>query len=623
MAFEILGARPYAFLDDAPAEERRTLAVRQRSVIGAEEAAALGRLDAEAIETVRKQAWPEPRTPDELHDALLVAGFLTECEGEAGQTSGLNFDWSHLFAELVAAGRAAGLAVPGGETLWVAAERLSWFRQVWPGAETEPSIEPIPDPAVTDADAAMRELVRGRLEVLGPATASALAAPLGLTARKLEAPLAALQAEGFAMQGRYTGGSETEWCERGLLARIHRYTLKRLRAEIEPVTPAAYYRFLLHWQHVAGDEIGGLEALAAVLEQLEGYPAAASSWEASLLPLRIARYDTGLLDRLCNAGRFVWTRLNPPRIETQNVDRNNGGRHAAPVRNTPIAFVARSHLKHWRVLAREAQEEQLSGGAQAVIDALREHGALFFGDLEDATGLLHSQVESALAELVTRGLATSDTFAGLRALIGPQLRRADTRRLRRRARMPGVEDAGRWALVFGAGRKAGKESSFDSEHVAHIALVLLRRYGVICRRVLEREPLLPPWRDLLYVFRRMEARGEVRGGRFVQGMSGEQFALPEAIGALREARKKEDGETIMLSASDPLNLIGIITPGQRLPTLPGNRLLLRNGVPLAIRVGKQVEFVQDVESAEEWSIRRRLMGPLKAPGTASAREARH
>ena len=623
MAFEILGARPYAFLDDAPAEERRTLAVRQRSVIGAEEAAALGRLDADAIETVRKQAWPEPRTADELHDALLVAGFLTEREGEAGQTSGLNFDWLHLFAELVAASRAASLILPGGETLWVAAERLSWFRQVWPGLPTDPSIEPIPDPAVTEADAAMREIVRGRLEVLGPVTVGALAAPLGLSARNLEAPLSALQTEGFAMQGRYTGGTETEWCERGLLARIHRHTLKRLRAEIEPVTPAAYYRFLLHWQHVAGDEIEGLEALAAVLEQLEGYPAAASSWESSLLPLRITRYDAGLLDRLCNAGRFVWTRLNPPRIEVPNDDKGNGVRHAAPVRNTPIAFVARSHLKHWRVLAREAQEEQLSGGAQAVIDALRENGALFFGDLEDATGLLHSQVESALAELVTRGLATSDTFAGLRALVGPQLRRADTRRLRRRARMPGVEDAGRWALVFGGGRKTGQQGSFDSEHVAHIALVLLRRYGVICRRVLEREPLLPPWRDLLYVFRRMEARGDVRGGRFVQGMSGEQFALPEAIGALREARKRENGETVMLSASDPLNLVGIITPGQRLPALPGNRLLLRDGVPVAVRIGKQVEFVHDIDSAEEWNVRRRLMGPFRTPATANAREARY
>jgi len=623
MAFEILGARPYAFLDDAPAEERRTLAVRQRSVIGAEEAAALGRLDAEAIETVRKQAWPEPRSADELHDALLVAGFLTEREGRAGPTSGLDFNWLHLFAELVAARRAASLTPPGGETLWVAAERLSWFRQVWPDLATGPSIEPIPDPAVTEADAALREIVRGRLEVLGPVTAGALGATLGLSARNLEAPLAALQTEGFAMQGRYTRGTATEWCERGLLARIHRYTLKRLRAEIEPVTPAAYYRFLLRWQHIAGDEIEGLEALAAVLEQLEGYPAAASSWESSLLPLRITRYDANLLDRLCNAGRFVWTRLNPPRIETQNVDRGNAGRHAAPVRNTPIAFVTRSHLKHWRVLAREAQEEQVSGGAQAVIDALRENGALFFGDLEDATGLLHSQVESALAELVTRGLATSDTFAGLRALTGPQLRRADTRRLRRRARMPGVEDAGRWALVFGGGRKTGKESSFDSEHVAHIALVLLRRYGVICRRVLEREPLLPPWRDLLYVFRRMEARGEVRGGRFVQGMSGEQFALPEAIGALREARKREDGETVMLSASDPLNLIGIITPGQRLPALPGNRLLLRDGVPVAVRVGKQVEFVHDIDSAEEWNVRRRLMGPFKTPATANAREARY
>jgi ATP-dependent helicase Lhr and Lhr-like helicase len=338
------------------------------------------------------------------------------------------------------------------------------------------------------------------------------------------------------------------------------------------------------------------------------------------LPLRITHYEAGLLDRLCNAGRFVWTRLNPPRIEYQNDSKSTGGRHAAPVRNTPIAFVTRSHLKHWRALAREAEEAQLSSVAQTVLDTLRKQGALFFTDLEEASGLLHSHLESALAELVARGLVTADTFAGLRALIGPQLRRADTRRLRRRARLPGVEDAGRWAVVFAAG-PAAISAPFDEQSAAHIALVLLRRYGVICRRVLEREPLLPPWRDLLYVFRRMEARGEVRGGRFVQGMSGEQFALPEAIGALREARKEEEGEPIMLSAADPLNLVGIITPGQRLPAVPGNRLLLRNGVPVARRYGKQIEFLQEVDAAEEWTLRRQLMGPFRAARSNMAMRA--
>jgi ATP-dependent Lhr-like helicase len=375
----------------------------------------------------------------------------------------------------------------------------------------------------------------------------------------------------------------------------------------------------LHWQHVTGDGIEGPEALAAVLEQLEGYPAAAVAWEASVLPLRIRHYRADLIDRLCNAGRFVWTRLHPPRVDADAA----GARHAAPVRNTPIAFVARSRLKHWRALAREPQPEQLSSGAQAVLEALSEHGALFFSDLEDASGLLHSQVESALAELVARGLVTADTFAGLRALIGPQLRRADTRRSRR-ARASAVEHAGRWSRVFGANRRPDGERALPNEHVgnehvAHIVAVLLRRYGVICRRVLEREPLLPPWRELLYVFRRMEARGEVRGGRFVQGMSGEQFALPEAVGALREARKREQGEMVMLTAADPLNLVGIITPGQRLPALPGNRLLVRDGVPVAVRTGKQVEFLKEVRSEEEWRIRSLLMGPPLAGASSLPR----
>jgi ATP-dependent Lhr-like helicase len=615
MAFEILGARPYAFLDDAPAEERRTLAVRQRSVLNAEEAAALGRLDAEAIAKVRAEAWPEPRTQDELHDALLVMSFLTAQEGETGQTEGLDFGWPRLFEELVAARRAARFRAPGGETLWIAAERLAWFRQLWPGIATDPAIDAIPDAAVADAAAALREILRGRLEGLGPVTAAALALPLGLDAAALEPALAVLQAEGFAMQGNYSGSSTVEWCERGLLARIHRYTLRRLRAEIEPVTPAAYYRFLLHWQHVAGEDIEGLEALAAVLEQLEGFPAAASAWEASLLPLRVAHYRADLLDRLCNAGRFVWTRLNPRPVSIQT---DGSGRHAAPVRNTPITFVPRSHMKHWRALSHEADEEQLTSGAQSVLDTLREYGALFFADLEEASGLLHSQVETTLAELVARGLVTADTFAGLRALIAPQIRRSDTRRLRRRARAPGVEDAGRWSRVFQHGGNRGEAT--DGTHVAHIAGVLLRRYGVICRRVLEREPLLPPWRELLYAFRRMEARGEVRGGRFVQGVSGEQFALPEAVGALREARRNESAEQVMLSAADPLNLVGIITPGQRLPALPGNRILLVNGVPVALRSGKQVEFLQPVDAAGEWNVRRQLMGPFSPPAPA-AREA--
>jgi ATP-dependent Lhr-like helicase len=619
MASEILGARPYAFLDDAPAEERRTLAVRQRSLLCVEEATRLGRLDAEAIDRVQKEAWPEPRTADELHDALLVTAFLTAREGQAGQTEGPV--WPHLFAELVSTGRAACLTPRGGETLWVAAERLAWFRQLWPGIATHPLIDAIPDAAVFDSHAALCEILRGRLETLGPVSAAALARPLGPDADGVEAALAALQHEGFAMQGRYTGGTDLEWCERGLLSRIHRYTLKRLRAEIEPVTPAAYYRFLLHWQHASGDDIEGLEALAAVLDQLEGYPAAASSWENSLLPLRLKHYDAGVLDRLCNAGRFVWTRLHPPRIAGHGDDRRTAVRHAAPLYSTPVAFVARNHMKHWRALAREADEEGLSSNAEAALDALREKGALFFADLEEASGLLHSQLETALAELAARGLVTADTFAGLRALIRPQLRGADTRRLRRRARSPGVEDAGRWAVVFSAGRAEGKSASQDGEHVAHIAKVLFGRYGVICRRVLDREPLLPPWRDLLYVFRRMEARGEVRGGRFVQGMSGEQFALPEAIGALRHARKRKDGEYIMLSAADPLNLIGIVTPGQRLPALPGNRLLLKDGVPVAVRNGKQVDFLQDIDAAAEWSVRRRLMGPFKASAAAAAREA--
>ena len=602
LAQEILSARPYAFLDDAPAEERRTLAVQSRGVTSLEEAGSLAALDPDAIARVRAEVWPEARDADELHDALTVLGFLTEEEGRRSST------WQPLLNELIATKRATRVRLNADPTFWIAAERLQELLAVYPEAALDPVIEPVAeaDGETLLRESALRELVRSRLEASGPITAAALAELFGLPANEIEPALLALEAEGSVMRGRFTPGiSETEWCERRLLARIHRYTLKRLRSEIEPVTPADYLRFLCEWQGVAGERAEGQAALAAALEQLEGFSAPAAAWETDILPARVADYASYLLDQLCAGGAVAWLRLSPPR--------NGGdGHHAGPVRATPIAFVSREALPHWRALADSPDESvlNLSHGARTVHDALKHRGALFFADLVSEAGLLRTQVEAALAELAACGLATADSFAGLRALIAPAARRAPLARSfryrLRRGEPPGVNEAGRWSLV--PPRAVSGDAPADSEALLHLAEVLLRRYGVVFRKVLERENGLPPWRELLYIYRRLEARGEVRGGRFVDGFAGEQFALPEAVGALREVRRREKtGELVSVSAADPLNLVGIVTPGARVPVMGENRVLYRDGVPVAVQVAEEVKFMQEVAPETEWSLRNSLL----------------
>jgi ATP-dependent Lhr-like helicase len=653
LAQEILSARPYAFLDDAPAEERRTLAVQSRGVLSLEEAGALAALDPEAIARVRAEVWPNARDVDELHDALTVLGFVTEDEGMR------NPAWPTLFDSLVTAKRATRLRLNAGAVvsfvtpanaevqgiestdsaaregvasscgsdglrrdseddrggdrhshtmLWTSAERLQELLAVYPDATLDPVVEPVMaagDQPLLREDA-LREVLRSRLEVSGPETAAALAELFERSASEIEPALLALEAEGSVMRGSFTPNvNETEWCERRLLARIHSYTLKRLRSEIEPVAPADYLRFLFEWQGVSGERSEGRAALAAALEQLEGFSAPASAWEADILPARVGDYAPYLLDQLCAGGAVAWLRLSAPRM-------NGDEHHAGPVRATPIAFVSREALHHWRALAdsTDAVTLNLSHGARAVHDALKLRGALFFGDLVRETGLLRTQLEAALGELVACGLATADSFAGLRALITPAPKRAPlSRSFRyrlRRGEPPGVNEAGRWSLV--AGPAVSGDAPADAEALAHLAEVLLRRYGVVFRKLLERESALPPWRELLYIYRRLEARGEVRGGRFVDGFSGEQFALADAVGALRAVRRREKtGELVSVSAADPLNLVGIITPGARVPVQGDNRVLYKDGVPIAVQVAEQVKFMAEVAPETEWSLRNSLL----------------
>ena len=571
---ELLNSAVYTFLDDAPLEERRTRAVYTRRGSEARSAEDLGALDPAAIERVRGEAWPSANTADELHDALLLAGFIRRDEiaqhSSEGQTG-----WQALFDELRIAGRVFDA---GG--FWIAIERFDEFNAV---------IAQAPVPVIPERlrrewtpEDATRELVRSRMEVLGPVTARDLAA--GMNKRDtaaIDAALVALETEGRLLRGHFTPASGAadmplEWCDRRLLARIHRYTLNRLRAEIEPATAADFMRFLLHWQHVAADQqASDVEGLAAVVAQLDGYEVAADAWEKHVLPARVRDYDSSYIDTLCLSGRVAWGRLTPME-----------GSGKVPLKSSPLALMRREHAMWWRVAA-PFDTATLTSESRAVLEVMRTRGASFFHEIVAATGLLPTFVERALGELAGAGLATADSFSGLRALLTPpDKRKSLSGRMRHRASAHGVDTAGRWALL------AGEAAADRAEPVAR---ALLARYGVVFRSLLARESRLPPWRELVMVYRRLEARGEIRGGRFVAGFGGEQFALADAVGRLRAVRKAaKNGEFVALSGADPLNLVGILTPDARVAAIARNRVLFRDGVAVAALEGDEVRRFGDV-----------------------------
>jgi len=603
LAHEVINAKPYAFLDDAPLEERRTQAVITRRGLDVKTAEELGKLDQAAIDRVREEAWPDVSSADELHDALLVTGALTSAE-----CGTRNAEWQGWFDELARAGRATTLLRE--PRLWIAAERLPMLEAVFPEAKCEPALT-VPErdraKAWTREDA-VRELARGRLEAVGPTTAADVAGSLGVAVADVDFALGALEHEGFVLRGRFTPGvAELEWCERRLLARIHRYTLDRLRQEIEPVTAADFMRFLLRWQRVAPDaRAEGPEGLGAVLELLDGYEVPAGAWEADVLPARLGEYDPLWLDGLCLSGEIAWGRLSPAA--------SSNGHKSGPIRTTPIALFRRERGAVWRSLTVQPDPASLplSHSARAVLEALDQRGASFFGDLVNATGLLRTEVEKGLGELVAWGLVSSDSFAGLRALLVPSDRRRPIGGFRRRGHIApfGVETAGRWSRVRAA-------APLPEEAVAEaVAWQLLRRYGVVFRRLVTRETLLTPWRDILRVYRRLEARGEIRGGRFVGGFSGEQYALPEAVGLLRSVRREEPrGELVAVSGADPLNLVGIVTPGDVVAGVATNRILYRDGIPVALKegAGSGERYLAEVTPDERERLKSALVRGRVAP----------
>jgi ATP-dependent Lhr-like helicase len=574
---EILNANPYAFLDDAPLEERRARAVEMRRTLPPDLLGQVGALDPEAIAEVARESWPVVRDADELHDALLTLSWLPESEIT---------QWAAYLPLLMESGRAVLLTLKGeasGVKGWVATENRERVERVLEG----------------EGDATLDTIVLGWMESTGPMTTVELAERLHLSVSAIDAAMVRLESQGQVLQGQFrphaalrtqssalSATPSPEWCHRRLLARIHRLTIGILRKEVEPVSATDFMRFLLQWQHVVpGSRQHGEAGLQAVIRQLAGFEAAASAWEPQLLRSRMAKYEPELLDRLCLGGAVCWGRLSPhPRLsQSGDMDR----RRIVPTSIAPISLFPREDsdwlMKGVRGGTTTIPAEpisQLSPVAQDLHGVLTQQGASFFNDLVRITHYLQTEVEQGLWELVAAGFATADGFDNLRSLMDPHRRRAEGRERARRPR----HAAGRWSLLRQADSRQLSAAS-ASEQVAH---QLLRRYGVVFRDLLARESLVQSWRDLLVQYRRMEMAGEVRGGRFVSGFTGEQFALPEAVEALRAIRKTSGASSheIKLSATDPLNLAGVILPGPRVPAVPTNFLVLKDGVLVRAVVGR-------------------------------------
>jgi len=536
---EIVNANPYAFLDDAPLEERRARAVQLRRTIDAGDASELGRLDPEAIRLVEEESWPLVRSADELHDALLTLVLVPETA-----------EWAAWFEQLSRDRRAARFQT-GASGFWLSAERKELVQKALPEGRVVSELASLSGPSVESEEEAATAIVRGWLDSTGPRRASFFAETLGLRDGLVQSALLRLEAEGQVLRGRFTADAadEIEWCQRRLLARIHRLTLGRLRREIEPVSTANFMRFLLRWQHVSeGSRLHGVEGLARLIYQLQGFEVPAAAWESHVLPGRLADYRPEYLDQLCFSGEVAWGRLS--KATSTRVSRV-----------VPVTLFFREELD-WLVGLRETdegKEEALSRNAQQVRSVLDRRGASFLSEIVKQSERSGDEVSTALRELVAHGDVTADGYDALRSLMTRERHRASR---------------GRWSLL-------ARDRSNVENAVERFARQLLARWGVVFRDLLAKESLAPAWRDLLLAYRRLEARGEIRGGRFVSGYLGEQFALPEAVELLRALRREErSGETLEISAADPINLTGFVLPGERLATLSVQTLRLVDGVPV-------------------------------------------
>jgi ATP-dependent helicase Lhr and Lhr-like helicase len=587
-AHELLNANPYAFLDDAPLEERRARAVSMRGMVPEKLLGEAGRLEPAAIAELREECWPDVRDEHELHDLLCSLTVApVEIEAHDGATH-----WPLFFERLAGQGRAT-VAEHAGRRYLVAAERVEHLHLLWPGVVFD-------RPVVCPADAkelapseVVRRCVQGWMALLGPVTSRSLGARLGIEPAALWAAMLVMEMQGSILRGVFEGAGnaaadvDVEWCERRLLQRIHKRTLAGLRKQIEPVTPAVYMQWLLRWQHVAPrTQLSGEAGVLEALRLLEGFEAPAIEWERTLLPQRVPGYDPRWLDALCLEGVVGWGRISPhPAFATHGSD-FSAPKRVVPTSMAPITFFLREEAQ-WmdRCLADRAIPEPALQGCLSELAwqtrcHLSQYGAVFSGDLVRGLGAPAEQVGRALWELVAAGLVTADGFDSLRVLIDPR-RKAIAQGPLRRPR----NTVGRWSLLnpaAGLVESPGSQAERREAELESACWMLLRRYGVVFRDVLERETTIPRWRELLGMFRRLEARGSVRGGRFVNGFGGEQFAVPEAVAGLRETRRAErTEEAITVAAADPLNLAGIVVPGERPAAVPGKTVTFLAG---AVRV---------------------------------------
>ena len=628
-AQEIINARPYAFLDDAPFEERRTNAIRNRSWLDPAEVEDFSLLDGEAIERVKTEAWPLLNNAEELHDALLTLGYMTEKEFDAGK---------RFAGELREQGR---ICRAGG--LWLATEMLPRFRALFPESAPDFSLPDFLREENWTAEDALRDILRGRLSGLGPVTAPELVNELtqvdAISERAVEVGLLALQTEGFAMQGHFSPasrGGPVQWCERRLLQRIHRYTIDQHRKSIKPVSLETFTEFLFRRHGLRACEatesmpvLDGQLQLQECIRLLDGACAPAASWESGIYPARIGNYDPQWLDLLSISGRLAWGRYSLP------AGRMRGG---SPIKTTPITMATRRNLDIWQALAGDQAEsrEPMEPGADArrVEQDLETHGASFFDQIQSRTGLLRTQLEQGLAELVSLGRVCSDSFVGLRALLLPEHRKSGGRR--RRAMTFGVEDAGRWSLLDTflkpglkpclkpgrqprepepSGRRPQVWDTLDEDQLQRLLEIYLDRWGVVCRSLVAREALAPPWRVLLTALRKQELRGKLRGGRFIAGLQGEQFSRAETVDELRKfGREKRQNRHFVLSAADPLNLLHLLMPERSLPRLTRNRVLYCGGVPLAVLIAGEISFLGEVADEDQWKLRQMIVSGAAPAG---------
>lgn len=576
---EILNANPYAFLDDAPLEERRARAVEMRRVLPQAVLQEIGKLDCAAIREVQQQAWPDVRNADELHDVLQTL-IVYPIDANAYQRQ-LNPDsvclWEDYFKELIVNQR-AGIVTWQNKTYWVAVDKVKIFSAILSEALFKTNMLDIEQP-ILHRELAIETMLRGWLQHLGPTTAVELSELLSLDKKEIEQTLLKLESTGIILRGQFRKNhpDEIEWCERRLLARIHRLTVGKLRKEIEPVTAAQLMRWLFKWQHLTPKtQIKGEQGVLEVIKQLQGFEMPANAWERQILAKRVADYDRDMLDRLCLTGVIGWGRLSPhPAIQNKSDDiemtsDNTKKKRVVPTSVAPITFFVREESE-WMLTHHRTKEELsgLSSAAESIYDYLQQRGASFFADITRGVGKLKAEVEAGLWELVTAGVITADGFDNLRALIDPR-RRLDKKRRGARVRFA----SGRWTLLY------PHEPIEQYQQIEALCWMLLKRYGVVFRDLLAREKNLPRWRELLVAFRRLEDRGEIRGGRFVSGFLGEQFALPYAVDSLRAIRREEpQQEVITIAAVDPLNLVGIILPGARTAAISGKSITFCDGIP--------------------------------------------